>query len=69
MHPPPHFHAHYAEFEATIRVEDASVLRGSLPPRALGLVVEWTTLHRDELMKNWRLAESNQILVKIDPLD
>ena len=67
-HPPPHFHAQYAEFEATIRIEDLSVLRGGLPARALGLVVEWATLHTAELAENWRLAESNQMLVKIDPL-
>ncbi len=68
-HPPPHFHARYAEFEATIRIDDGSVLRGRLPPRALGLVIEWAALHRDELSENWRRAEANEILVEIDPLD
>jgi hypothetical protein len=39
-HAPPHFHAQYAEFEAVIQIDDFSVLRGRLPPRALGLVAE-----------------------------
>ena len=46
-HPPPHFHARYAEFEALIRIDDFRVLRGSLPPRALGLVVEWAGLRQE----------------------
>ena len=39
-HPPPHFHARYAGFEAVIRIDDLRVERGELPPRALGLVVD-----------------------------
>lgn len=68
-HPPPHFHARYAEFEALIRIDDFRVLRGSLPPRALGLVVEWAGLRQEELIKVWRQAEARQTLSKIPPLE
>jgi len=30
-HPPPHFHARYAEFVAQIEIRTSRVLRGSLP--------------------------------------
>jgi len=40
-HGPPHFHARYGGEKASIAIGDLSVLAGSLPPRALGLVVEW----------------------------
>lgn len=40
-HNPPHFHAKYNEFKASIRIKDLAVLNGSLPPKALGLVIEW----------------------------
>jgi hypothetical protein len=40
-HPPPHFHARYAEFEATIEIATLDVLEGSIPGRALNLVREW----------------------------
>jgi len=40
-HPPPHFHALYAEFEALIAIGTFEVIRGELPPRALALVLEW----------------------------
>jgi hypothetical protein len=40
-HPPPHFHARYREFEATIDIGTLRVLEGQLPRRALSLVQEW----------------------------
>lgn len=68
-HPPAHFHSRYAEFEAVIRIDDLSVLRGKLPSRALGLVVEWASLHRDELAETWRQAQAMETLSRIAPLE
>jgi hypothetical protein len=48
-HPPPHFHARYGEFEATVDLGTLELVRGELPHRALNLVQEWATIHRDEL--------------------
>jgi len=48
-HPPPHFHVRYGEHRAILEIEPVAVIAGSLPPRALGLVSEWATVHRDEL--------------------
>ena len=47
-HAPPHFHALYGGQEAVIAIGNLSVLRGRLPARAHGLVVEWASLHRDD---------------------
>jgi hypothetical protein len=44
------------------------MLAGSLPPRALGLVVEWAALHRDELAWDWRQAAQKEPLDAIEPL-
>lgn len=68
-HSPPHFHAEYGEHEATYSIETLEVLRGQLPRRAHALVVEWTTLHRGELMANWDLARQGLPLSSIAPLD
>lgn len=65
---PLHFHALYAEREAIIDLRDLSVMRGSLPGRALGLVIEWATEHRKELMENWELCEQKQPPNPIEPL-
>ncbi len=67
-HNPPHFHAEYAEYKATIKITDFTLTRGTLPPRALGLVMEWAALHQDELLKDWTLAANNTTLLAIEPL-
>jgi Domain of unknown function (DUF4160) len=65
----PHIHAKYAEFEASICIEDGEILAGQLPPRKqLRLVQAWIELHRDELMADWELAISNESPYKIAPL-
>lgn len=67
-HQPPHFHAQYGEYLAGIRIQDFSVFEGKLPPRALGLVIEWASMHRDELMEDWNDARNKKDLKHIDPL-
>ena len=67
-HNPPHFHARYGEHKAAIDIQTLRILEGTLPPRALGLVVEWASQHQDELMKDWDLAEKDLPPAKIEPL-
>lgn len=64
----PHFHATYAEHEASIDIEGLELLAGDLPPRALRLVREWAAVHREELARNWELARNAERLDPIDPL-
>lgn len=67
-HYPPYFHARYGEYEATIRISDFVVLEGDLPPRALGLVIEWAYMHKEELLIGWDLAVKKKPLLPIEPL-
>ncbi|MCU0670572.1 MAG: DUF4160 domain-containing protein [Myxococcota bacterium] len=67
-HAPPHFHALYAEHEAQIDLRDLRVLHGSLPRRAMALVLEWAAEHRDELMEDWELCRRLQPPNPIPPL-
>jgi hypothetical protein len=67
-HQPPHFHAFYGEDLALVDITTLSVFAGRLPPRALGLVIEWATLHQQQLLDSWRMAQSQQPLAKIEPL-
>ena len=67
-HNPPHFHALYAEHEALIDIRNPSVLRGSLPKRALAMVLEWTQEHQEELLAAWDLASRGEPVGRIDPL-
>ena len=67
-HQPPHFHAVYGENEVLITIENLSVLAGSIPPRSLGLIIEWASIHKNELFKIWNQAMNHQKLDKIEPL-
>ena len=67
-HAPPHFHARYGEFEATIDIGALTVLQGQLPRRALNLVQEWAMIHREELLEDWRLCLENTPPRKVEPL-
>ncbi len=68
-HPPPHFHAIYGEHEAQYSIATLDVIHGSLPRRAHAMVVEWASLHRDELMKNWERCQVPAPTVPIQPLE
>lgn len=67
-HAPPHFHARYGEFEATIKIEDLAVLEGHLPARALELVKTWAAAHLVELAADWEHCREKRMPAKIDPL-
>jgi len=43
-------------------------LEGELPPRGLGLVIEWASIHKKELLSNWKKARQDKPLKKIEPL-
>jgi hypothetical protein len=68
-HLPPHFHAKYSGDEATVDIRAGSVLRGSLPKRALSLVDEWRRAHEEELLDNWERARQRLPLAYIAPLE
>ena len=65
---PPHFHARYGRLGAAIETASLKVLEGKLPPRALGLVVEWASQHQEELAANWEAMWRDKPPSKIEPL-
>ena len=67
-HNPPHIHARYGDQKVAIEIKTLRVLEGEIPPRALGLVMEWASLHKEELIQDWELAKSNKPPKKIEPL-
>ena len=63
-HNPPHFHVTYGESVGVIDIDTLAMVEGDLPQRALGLVREWATLHKAELLDIW----NTQSFRKIAPL-
>jgi hypothetical protein len=53
-HPPPHFHAIYADNEALIVIQDFSIYAGSLPRPQLKKVIEWAREHQEILFENFK---------------
>jgi hypothetical protein len=68
-HMPPHFHAEYGDAEAVYEIATLEVMRGKLPRRPHAMVVEWATLHRQELLADWEKAQQQLPLDEIEPLD
>ena len=67
-HHPPYFHAEYGEQEAIVSIDTLAVIAGKLPPRAMGMVAEWASLHQEELMSAWHKAENLEPVERVDPL-
>jgi hypothetical protein len=67
-HSPPHFHARYAGQSAKIDIDALTVIDGKLPSRALGLVLEWASIHQAELREAFHSASNLMQPRKIDPL-
>jgi hypothetical protein len=58
----------YGEFEGLIDIQKLELWNGYLPPRVLGLVIEWAALHQQELSQNWERAKNQETLMAIAPL-
>ena len=68
-HAPPHLHAEYAGKEALLDIERLDVLRGRIARRALTMLLEWASLHRDELEDDWNRMRAGMPPQPIAPLD
>ena len=67
-HPPPHFHAYYAEHKARISIETCELMDGDLPKKQLKLALAWAALHQDDLLADWQLVMNGEEPFRIQPL-
>ena len=68
QHHTPHFHAKYAEFNASIDF-DGNVLAGDFPKKQLKYVAAWAELHKEELAALWELMQTEEQFFKIRGLE
>jgi hypothetical protein len=59
-HPPPHFHARFAEHQALFVIPTLEILEGSLPAPKLEVVRSWARAHASELIVCWQRAALRQ---------
>ena len=67
-HNPPHFHAEYNEYKASISIKTLGLMEGRLPSKVMSLVVEWAQEHQAELLENWNSIKESGKFHKINPL-
>lgn len=67
-HNPPHFHVRYDDDRAVIGIDPLELREGHLPPRVLGLVMEWAEIHQAELLGNWTGLARDGTFKRIPPL-
>jgi hypothetical protein len=67
-HNNPHIHAEYGEYQASIAIDNGSILGGDLPSAKLKLVQAWIEIHREDLLADWKLAVAGEPVFKIEPL-
>lgn len=60
-HNPPHIHAIYNDHVAAIDFVTGKVLEGHLPPKAMNMVQEWISIHREELKNIWETQEFKSV--------
>ena len=64
-HPPPHFHAEFAEYRATFDIAGLTVSRGWLPVAKRRAVVEWASSRQDVLAETFARALANERLERL----
>jgi len=52
-HPPPHFHAVFAEYQVRIGIQPLRVLNGSLPSAKLAAVLAWAETRTTVPLNTW----------------
>ena len=65
QHEPSHIHALYGEYMGEINILTGEMIAGDLPDKALELVCEWLSDHREELQEMW----TEQRIKKLPPLE
>lgn len=67
-HNPPHFHAVYGDYKASILIKTLGLMEGKLPSKVMSLVIEWAQEHQEDLLENWNSIKETGQYRKIKPL-
>ena len=68
-HAPPHFHAEYGDYELVITISPIKIIKDAAPKRVKSMVLEWTALHQEELLRDWELCKNMLPPFAIEPLE
>lgn len=54
----PNFQALYNGWHGLFSISKLNYSQGNLPPKIVGLVIDWAALHRKELMASWECMKN-----------
>ena len=62
-HNPPHIHIIYQDVTFSISITDLRIIDGELnpPSKAIAMVKEWISIHREELLEMWNTQDIHEI--------
>ncbi len=64
----PHFQVLYNGRHGMFSIFPLNYSSGNLPPRVVGLVLDWALPYKDELLANWECIKETGICQRISPL-
>ncbi|MBF0207172.1 MAG: DUF4160 domain-containing protein [Oligoflexia bacterium] len=50
-------------------IKTLGIIDGHLPPKVRSLVIEWASIHKEELENDWNLLVQHKPPLKITPLE
>jgi hypothetical protein len=65
-HPPAHFHAKIAEFQAVVDIDSPTITAGRLPPAQIRSVLAWAASRQDRLRQTFVAAMAHD---KVGPIE
>lgn len=60
-HEPSHLHALYGEYVGVFDIQSFKMTEGDLPIKARSLVVEWMSIHQEELLEMWKRQDFRKL--------
>ncbi|MBT4937346.1 DUF4160 domain-containing protein [Candidatus Peregrinibacteria bacterium] len=67
-HSPPHIHAKYEGEICIVNIQTIEISSGNIAKNAKRMILEWVTIHQNELLENWKHAQSDEKILLIEPL-
>lgn len=62
-----HIHAQYCEFNGVFDL-NGNLIKGSMPNKQKKLIEAWIEIHKEELMRLWKLTQNDGEYFEIEPL-
>lgn len=67
-HDNPHFQVLYNGRHGLFSISKLTYSKGNLPPKVVGLVIDWASIHRKDLLASWESMKNTGLCQRIPTL-